>query len=449
LIIEIDLSGEGNLTHRDYQELVAKILSYYGFIVRTECWISIDGEFRRLDVCARCGRKDLCGDATVAVEISLSSRLEKDLHTIYGSRPTYGFVLAIKPITLPSLSMGNIFVVNSLEDLENRLREVLRTPSSYPKTYPGILNEIPKPAYRDLDEAFETFQIPPKLRLRARYLLLHTYTTCYELYTEYETVSRGWVRRTIGDEEAFTVLKQLDLAYLERRREYVYVVRLTDAGYRIAKIEAEKHVIEVEKELKRLTEEYGWVVALLALLQDIYLLEHELSLELLFEELPFQLMRAVVATSAFYYILKDKSEEFLNALERLGVAFRCRIYGDKYRINILPEAREMLFDFIIDKISWFAGNEELVKDLVCLKVFYRFFPLSELNEYNLRKLYENLHRLEISLEDMEKVYKKLPLAGIASPFNKDKPPYALIYNRERFRERILEEIRNLYTKIPK
>jgi hypothetical protein len=133
----------------------------------------------------------------------------------------------------------------------------------------------------------------------------------------------------------------------------------------------------------------------------------------------------------------------------LGVAFRCRIYGDEYRINILPEAREMLFDFIIDKISWFAENEELVKDLVCLKVFYRFFPLSELNEYNLRKLYENLHRLEISLEDMEKVYKKLPLAGIASPFNKDKSLYALIYNRERFRERILEEIRNLYTKIPK
>ena len=67
---------------------------------------------------------------------------------------------------IPSLNMGNIFVVNSLEDLENRLREVLRTPSSYPKTYPGILNEISKPACRDLDEAFETFQTPPKLRLR-------------------------------------------------------------------------------------------------------------------------------------------------------------------------------------------------------------------------------------------------------------------------------------------
>ena len=174
--------SEAYLTHTDYQKAVEKLLIYYGFSTWREFWIPIDGEMGRLDVYGSCARSDLCDKTTVAVEISRSSRLEKDINRVYKSQATYGFVLAIKLIEIPPVAGRNIFVVRSLSEFENKLREVLKISEDYPRITPRIIEEVPIPKYNNLDEAFERFNIPINLRERARKLLLHAYTTCYDLY---------------------------------------------------------------------------------------------------------------------------------------------------------------------------------------------------------------------------------------------------------------------------
>jgi hypothetical protein len=89
-------------THREYQEAVKAILEYYGFITMLEYWSSAG----RLDVFGRCVREEVCGNATVAVEVSRTSRLERDVARVYRFGATYGFVLAVKPVELPPLEWG-------------------------------------------------------------------------------------------------------------------------------------------------------------------------------------------------------------------------------------------------------------------------------------------------------------------------------------------------------
>jgi hypothetical protein len=59
-------------------------------------------------------------------------------------------------------------------------------------------------------------------------------------------------------------------------------------------------------------------------------------------------------------------------------------------------------------------------------------------------LYEYLQALDLKLENLENVAKRLQQLGVISPFNKDKPPHLLVYDEKKYREIILDEIRNLY-----
>lgn len=92
--------NEAYFTHSDYQKAVERVLTHYGFNVWLGYWIFTDGEVGRLDVYGRCVRSKVCGDATLAVEISRSSRLEKDINRVYKSKAKYGFVLAIKLVNI-------------------------------------------------------------------------------------------------------------------------------------------------------------------------------------------------------------------------------------------------------------------------------------------------------------------------------------------------------------
>jgi hypothetical protein len=104
-----------------------------------------------------------------------------------------------------------------------------------------MIEEVPLPTYRSLDEAFEKFNIPIDLRERAKKMLLHAYTTCYDLYRDNENWRPGMPIElkyyVVGDENAYNILRQLGVADLRRdSSSSTYSVYVDE---RIAKIEGE------------------------------------------------------------------------------------------------------------------------------------------------------------------------------------------------------------------
>jgi len=444
--------SEAYLTHTDYQKAVEKLLIYYGFSTWHEFWIPIDGEMGRLDVYGSCARSDLCDKTTVAVEISRSSRLEKDINRVYKSRATYGFVLAIKLIEIPPVAGRNIFVVRSLSEFENKLREVLKISEDYPRITPRIIEEVPIPKYNNLDEAFERFNIPVNLRERARKLLLHAYTTCYDLYVDNENWDPSMPAErkyfVVGDKEAFNILHQLDVVDLVRdspaRTYKVYVKDI-----QIAKIEAERYIDQVEKELEKVINRYGWEVALITVVvqgrewlgigDEPLFIEPPNEWSSYFAEQKELLNRAIVALGALRPVLKDRYQKFWEDLKRLGLAFSCR-----GTLSLLPEAAWIMLKFIQDKIAEFIKNEGLIRDLASLNMLYNYFPLY-IDQDKISRFLETLSRLGLRLDDLEKASHDLYVKGITSRFTKDHPPYIIIYDEKRFKESIIEKIRLLYS----
>jgi len=439
-------------THRDYQEAVGKLLTHYGFIPQLEYWIFVGSELGRLDVYGRCARKEVCDESTVAVEVSRSSRLEKDVNRVYKSGATYGFVLAVKSAEIPPIYWKNIFVIRNLNEFEDKIRNALQVPEDYPRITPRIISEVPQPTYRDLEETFEKFSVPVDLRERARGLLLHAHTTCYVLYRDNESWTPGMPLKdqylVIGDEKAFNVLKQLDIADITRnspaRRYEVYV-----KDERVARIEAEKHVDRVEEDLRRLIEEYDWRAALIAWIMghkpwsfDEPLLDELLRLPSEWSSLPYEdrvlLSRVVAAVGALAPELKVKCLRFWDGLKELHLAFEC-----ENDLKLLPEARRIIPEVINVKTMEFSRREELVRDLASLNVLYHFFPLTA-EQYKVKALHEHLNALGLKLSDMEKVAQNLIKQGLISRFT-DSPPYAIVYDENKFREMILKEIKLLYT----
>jgi hypothetical protein len=331
----------------------------------------------------------------------------------------------------------------------------LKVSEDYPRITPRVIGEVPRPTYKDLDEAFETFKVPTELRERARRLLLHAYTTCYDLYIDNEWWQPGMPIeqqfRVVGDEAAFNVLRQLGLVNLvrdsPRRSYYVHVV-----DKQIAKIEAEKHVEKNIENIKELISKYGWEVALLAWIrgQKLWSLDKPLLDELLSpghwlpsewdvlpEEVRKLLIRVVVAVGAIAPILADKYSRLWEEMEKLSLAFRC---GNI--LVLLPEVRNAIIDLIVSDIAKFSENKELLEKLISLNLLYQYFPVKTLE--SIKYLYKYLQALDLKLENLENVAKRLQQLGVISPFNKDKPPHLLVYDEKKYREIILDEIRNIY-----
>ena len=445
--------NEAYFTHSDYQKAVERVLTHYGFNVWLEYWIFTDGEVGRLDVYGRCVRSEVCDDTTLAVEISRSSRLEKDINRVYKSKAKYGFVLAIKPVEIPPMIWKNVFIVRNLSEFENKLREVLKVSEDYPRITPIIIEEVPLPTYRSLDEVFEKFNIPIDLRERAKKMLLHAYTTCYDLYRDNENWRPGMPIElkyyVVGDENAYNILRQLGIAGLRRDPgSSTYSVYVDE---RIAKIEAEKYVDEVEEELKKLIDECGWETALIVVaLQGKEWLGREdkpLLIELPPElsSIPLEqkelLSRMVISIGALRPILREKYQMLWRSLKKLGLAFECR--GS---LTLLPEARKVILKLISDKVVEFAKNDKLIRDLASLNILYNCFPLG-VDENRIKWLLETLGKLGLKLEDLERVSQALYMRGLISRFIEDQPPYIIVYDEEKFKETVIEKIKSLYSQL--
>lgn len=443
------MNGTSSLSHRGYQEAVEKLLTYYGFNAKPEHWAIANNKLVRLDVYGTCARKEVCGNATVAVEVSRTSRLEKDLDRVYTVRASYGFVLATKQgLEVPPVSSGNVFVVRSLEELEDRLRELLRVPNDYPRVTAELLARAPK--YQDLDEAFEMFGVPAEFRERARKLLLHAHTTCYILYVDYEGPELEQVLEKGGrsyypvrDEAAYNILHQLGLADITRYRDAAlkgYRVVITNED--VARVEAEKYVSRAEEELRKLIETYGWEVALITYADTHKTAAADVPLFLLptTESWPPEFNRALVSIGALFPLLKDRYQAFWEGLVKLGLAFESSC--DQF-VVLLPEAREVILELVLDKLADFMRDEELVRNLASLNVLYHSFPLTP-DKDGLEGFYRTLNVLGLSLDDLEKASQNLYRKGLVLGFNKDSPPYMIVLDEVKFKEEVVNEIKQFY-----
>jgi len=305
--------------------------------------------------------------------------------------------------------------------VSTRPPELLAPPSPTP----------PKASGSVLDEMFDKLGVPNDLRSRAKRLLLHVYTTCYDLY-----VDNGDKEVVVGDEKAYLVLKQInlvDLARNSRARSYEVVLKNKDVAASVAR----EHVESVRGDLRKLIEEYGWEAALIACAEGRSFRYESFEPELLkHESLP---RRVTVAIGAVKPLLKERHLKFWEELEKLGLAFWCR----GVRI-LLPEARKAIMEIIDDKLKEFSRREALVKKLVVSNLLYRYFPMDNEREQYFKSFINELgFKLEDVLEDIAEIAEGLRRKGIVSGFTTT-PPYMIVYDVSAFRKAIIEEIESLY-----
>jgi len=307
------------------------------------------------------------------------------------------------------------------------------TPAQQPPTPQPKPPETPRSA---LDEMFDRLGVPDDLRVRAKRLLLHVYTTCYVLYVDNYKGDKD----VAGDEVAYRVLSQLGLVGLyrnSRRRWDEVVFKSEDVIANVVASLAREHAESARGDLRRLVKEYGWEVALMACLKEGINLEHEdFEPEFLKPEgIPLP-AKVTVAVGAVKPLLKERYLKFWGELRKLDLAFRCREW-----LILLPEARNVIMEIIKDKVEEFSRRENVVRRLATLNVFYRYFLSLEGKELVFKSL---MNELGLRLEDLAEVAEGLHGRGLVSRFTTT-PPYMVVYDVGAFRRAVVEEIEKLYS----
>ncbi|MCC5990632.1 MAG: restriction endonuclease [Thermosphaera sp.] len=320
-------------------------------------------------------------------------------------------------------------------------------PAPAPPTPPPTSQPKPPEAPRSvLDEAFDRLGVSGDFRRRVKRLLLHAYTTCYVLYEDLVYANR-YERRAVGDVEAYLFLKQLglvDLARDSREKRDEVIIKNKDVVAELAR----EHVESVREDLRKLVEEYGWEVALMASMKGSMSFAHEsfepelFTFELLKPEgLPLPPRRVAVALGAFKPLLMRRYSEFWSRLRGLGLAFECSWGGLGASLRLLPEARNAIMEITKDKLEEFSGRGDVVKRLAVLNVLYHYFPFDVEHDRYFKQL---LDELGLGLEDLAEVAEGLHRRGLVSHFTTT-PPYMVVYDVGAFRKAIIEEIEQLYS----
>jgi hypothetical protein len=245
-------------------------------------------------------------------------------------------------------------------------------------------------------------------------------------------------------DEALYILHQLGLADITRYRDAVlkgYRVVITNED--VARVEAEKYVSRAEEELRKLIEAYGWEVALITYADTrkaVAAADVPLFLLPTTESWPPEFNRALVSIGALFPLLKDRYQAFWEGLVKLGLAFESSC--DQF-VVLLPEAREVILELVLDKLADFMRNEELVRYLASLNVLYYSFPLTP-DKDRLEGFYRTLNVLGLSLDDLEKASQNLYRKGLVLGFNKDSPPYMIVLDEVKFKEEVVNEIKQFY-----
>jgi hypothetical protein len=318
------------------------------------------------------------------------------------------------------------------------------TPAQQPPTPPPTPQPKPLGAPRSaLDEAFDRLGVSGDFRRRVKRLLLHAYTTCYVLYEDRVYVNR-YERRAVGDVEAYLFLKQLglvDLARDSREKRDEVIIENKDVVAELAR----EHVESVREDLRKLVEEYGWEVALMASMEGSMSFAHESFAPKLLEPEGLPLPRRVaVALGAFKPLLRGRYLKFWDGLKSLGLAFECSWSGLGAYLVLLPEARKAITEIVKDRLEEFSGREVVVRRLAVLNVLYHYFPFDADRDRRFKPLKQVLDELGLGLDDLAEVAEGLHRRGLVSRFTTT-PPYMVVYDVGAFKRAIVEEIEQLYS----
>ncbi|MDK6029197.1 hypothetical protein QPL79_07455 [Ignisphaera sp. 4213-co] len=225
--------------HGRVVEIIEAILRHYGFSVQREYRLPT-GE--RIDLV---GQKD---SLTIAVEVSITSDLAKDIDKLSKFNADLKFIVVVKPYEIPTIN--GIYIVD-LEGFEPRLRKLLKVPLDYP---PALASLPPLPPLSSLDEFENVLEglgikefVEPALKLLLKAHLMGGQVPTRFVYWPYP-LEKPIVERMLEDPRVINLLVTLGLAHDEYgihgnyQEGKVFGITLTDKGVSLAKA-YEKHLV--------------------------------------------------------------------------------------------------------------------------------------------------------------------------------------------------------------
>ncbi|ADI32014.1 hypothetical protein [Staphylothermus hellenicus] len=463
--------------HEAVKKYIVDLLIYYGFDARAEVWTSVG----RIDVAGKCVNNDLCKGYSIAVEISKTSDLAKDLDKLRKVNYDLKFVILLKPYEeLPPV--GDIRVIRP-EKFEYYLRYLLDTPMTY-HPYPG---EIPcklLPPIGRLEEfkryLAEELGFPEFIDYSLRFIL-KTYalgetlfkTVYIPLYSSEQFVD------VYEDLRMVEILRQMRIINIEGRGAYasgkIFLASLSQYGEELARSIAMKEILNNEPKIKEEISKYNIIIPFITSItcwkrvgrKQLCCLELPENLEVagsivgisyniewLYDNIsnlriPPEAYLFAINSSNLPIVLK-KCIEFAKRFEKLQLAFIGGMYGSKGKyygdkICIVPELADYILKMTRDEALHRLDKSGLLNEFNTIIATYIVGDRAY-REAGLESLDEVLACFRVSKEDLKKIVERMHEKGITSKFL-DKPPYIIILNMEEFRREIMKALREIEAKI--
>jgi len=146
--------------HEKLKEKIRQILSTYGFLTKTECWIK--GYTKRIDICGHCYKTSVCNRLTIAVEINIGGSIENDIVKLTDSEYSINIILSKKiPPGKYETKNKTLYIINEVSELETILSIILNihrkeTLATYKESTEKIVAENP---YQKFSKELEDYNI--------------------------------------------------------------------------------------------------------------------------------------------------------------------------------------------------------------------------------------------------------------------------------------------------
>ncbi len=466
------MSYRDNL-HKVAVETIEKILRHYGFSVQREYRLS-SGE--RIDLFA------WKNSLTIAIEISRTSDLAKDINKLLKSNAIHKFIVVLKPYDIPPSITGNIQVVH-LEDFEVRLRRILKISLNYPRAL-SFLPPLPLYSLSEFESVLEELGFKEYVESALK-LLLRAYLMGGEIPTRLihwpHPLEKPIREVLFEDPRIINLLVGLGLTHGESglfgnyEEGKIFGVTLSEVGVSIVK-SYEKHLLDkhrdkiMDKCLKNksmiafitscafLIQRISGHLGLSFPLKNDYknaLLHIETSLsEWVITKLPYPSELLFFCISAFKLPkILDEGIKILKDLEETGLILissydskgrKCEEYCIYASEELLRFTCDLLYKDVIARLN----KSNIHKKLNTLNALYTLTRLQhQVRPERLEIEFEKvLDLLGLEIKDLESIAEVLYLRGASSKLI-DKEPYLVILDKDKFIDILIEYLKEIENEI--
>ena len=449
--------------HNQIQDYVVEVLRHYGFDARKEYWV---GDVR-FDVAGKCAQGGVCRGLSIAVEVSATSDLAREIDRLMRSGFDLKFVVSLKPYEPPA-TIGDVKVVR-VEEFESALRRALEVPPSYP-TFRSRPSEF-RPLSRSLDEFKETLRraglhelLGPSLELilkvhalgevPTKVVRLHLwsqqeFTTYYEDFKVVETLRQMGV---IGEGSRGT--------YADGK---VFLASLLKRGEEIAQQLAISRIYELREEIGSIVDKYGPIIPFLVATSNPISIEatsYRKALErgrLWSHSWAYELARrcglpieVTIFTQVTTYLPRVHSTciKLLEEFAGLGLAFKGESYGSGgqfigEKMGLIPELADLIVEEVRDEALRALEGGGLLRRVNEVVAAYHIGDHSirrvELSQQDYERL---LAKLGVSTDGLESLFGRLHSKGATSKLLDD-PPFVIVLDKELLIEELAKMLEEL------